>query len=170
MYWLRRPAALRWVAIAVLLAGAAYLDLRPAPTTPHPFAAAAIDAGTPIEESDVAWREIPRGLLPMPELAGAVAGHDLLPGDPLLPSSVTAVAPLPADWWAVPLALPARAVPGSPLRAVMHGGGEVVDGVVVAAPSPEDYEAIGLAAFPAEAATRVAAAVMTSDVVVLLAP
>ncbi len=170
MYWLRRPAWLRWVAVALLLTGATYLDLRPASTVPYPFAAAAIEAGSPIEDGAVTWREVPRGLLPATDLAGAVAGHDVAAGDPLLPSVVRRTAPLPADWWAVPVPLPEQAVPGSPLRAVMHAGAEVADGVVMAAPSPDDYETTGLAAFPREAAVRVAAATMTSDVVVLLAP
>jgi hypothetical protein len=170
VYWLRHPPWLRWAAVGLLLATAAYLDLRPAATVRAPFAAAAITAGDPIAAGDVTWRRVPRGLLPVAPLDGAVAAHDVEPGEPLLPSSLTTTAPLPDGWWAVPLALPDRAVPGSPLRAVMHAGAEVVDGVVVAAPSPDDYEAIGLAAFPGDTAVRVAAAAMTSDVVVLLTP
>jgi hypothetical protein len=170
VYWLRHPPWLRWAAVGLLLATAAYLDLRPTPTVPFAFAASPISAGDPVTDRDITWRHVPRGLLPDAPLDGAVAAHDIEPGDPILPSSLTATAPLPDGWWAVPLALPDRAVPGSPLRAVMHGGAEVVDGVVVAAPSPDDYEAVGLAAFPGDTAVRVAAAAMTSDVVVLLTP
>jgi hypothetical protein len=170
VYWLRHPPWLRWAAVGLLLATAAFLDLRSQPTVRHPFAAAPIAAGDPVPGRDVTWRQVPRGLLPAAPLDGAVAAHDIEPGDPILPSSLTATAPFPEGWWAVPLTLPDRAVPGSPLRAVIHAGAEVVDGVVVAAPSPDDYEAVGLAAFPGETAVRVAAAAMTSDVVVLLTP
>jgi hypothetical protein len=170
VYWLRHPPWLRWAAVGLLLATAAYLDLRSQPTVRYPFAASVIGAGDSIAAGDVTWRQIPRGLLPVASLDGAVAAHDVEPGEPLLPSSLTSTAPLPDGWWAVPLTLPDRAVPGSPLRAVMHAGAEVVDGVVVAAPAPDDYEAVGLAAFPGETAVRVASAAMTSDVVVLLTP
>lgn len=170
MYWLRRPAHLRWAAAALFLAVAAYVDLSTPPTSSHPFVAIAIAEGTAVAPGDIEWREVPEGLLPAPGLDGAVAAHDLEPGEPLLPSSVTIAPPVPSGWWMISLPVPVRAVPGTPIRAVLRSGATVADGVLVEPASPDDYDSIGLAAFPGDSASQVASAAAAHDVVLLIAP
>jgi hypothetical protein len=151
MYWLRRPPYLRWFAAAFLLVLGFYMEMRPSPVEPYPFAAESIPMGSPIEQS-ISWRDVPQGLLPHWEspVAG-IARSEILVGDPLLPS-LTGKIVVPDDWWAVPLPLPIPAPPGTLLRLVLDGTDSVVEGLVVATGLDTGFETIGMVAFaPADA-------------------
>ncbi|MFQ5948865.1 MAG: SAF domain-containing protein, partial [Acidimicrobiia bacterium] len=65
---------------------AAVMDFRRTPTTTHPFLTEKVEAGAAIGAGDLAWRRVPEGLLPLPDLLEPVAASDLAAGEPLLPS------------------------------------------------------------------------------------
>jgi len=164
MYWLRRPPYLRWISAALVLCSGMYLDMRPAPVVAYPFTAAPVTTGDVVEE--VAWRDVPRDVLPT--WVGPVAGvavTDIPAGSPLLPSLVTE-ATVPVGWWAVSLALPQRAAPGTPVR--VTAGDSFADGMVAGGINDAGYELTAPVAFPPESASLVAAMTADSTVVVMI--
>ncbi|MFQ5555478.1 MAG: SAF domain-containing protein [Acidimicrobiia bacterium] len=172
MFWFRRPPYLRWFAAGSLVVAAFLIDLRKGATTPHPFARADIARGMPIEEPDVAWENVPIGLLPAPDLAGAVTARALRAGQPILPHDLGLVEPIPADWWAVPLAMPATAAPGSSVLLVLVHPPRSVPGIVVEPGSVGAFGVAeaGLVAIPGDAATAVATAATRGELTVLIEP
>ena len=61
MFWMSRPPYWRWLLAALVVAGAAYMDLAGPAAEAYPFVAKAAAAGEPVE---IEWRRIPQGLLP----------------------------------------------------------------------------------------------------------
>ncbi len=172
MFWFRRPPYLRWVAAGGLVIVAFLMDLRDATGEPYPFAARDLAAGESIDAAAVEWRRIPAGLLRQPELSGAVAGLDLVAGEPILPAALRAFREIPDDWWAVPLAIPEQAALGSAVRLVVLDPPLVVDGVVVTAGSPGTFGVpeAGLVAVPGTEAVAVAGAAVRGELTVLVEP
>ncbi|MDP8958908.1 MAG: hypothetical protein M3N51_06860 [Actinomycetota bacterium] len=182
MYWFRRPPYLRWVAAALIVVAAVAVELRRPATTLHPFLKVAVTGGESLGEEAIEWREVPAGLLPLPELSGAVAARAAPAGEPLLPSSVAVEgqAAVPENWWALPLALPPRAFPGDPVQLVVVPIDPLeeplsVPGLVVerAVDSDDPFapsEPAGLVAVPGEASASVAAAAAEGRVMVTVAP
>ncbi len=154
-----------------MIAVAFVLEVRSAPTVRHPFAAQAIAAGEPVEPR-LEWRDVPAGLLPMPDVAAAVAGAPVAAGEPLLPSHLGPGFSVPAGWWSVPLALPESAGPGTGVRVIVDDPPFVTDGDVTGAAVADDFgfESAGLVAVPAEAAEAIARAAGRGGVTVLIAP
>ncbi|RPI20680.1 MAG: hypothetical protein EHM57_07605, partial [Actinobacteria bacterium] len=136
------------------------------------FAAADIAPGQAISDDLLEWRHVPLGLLVRPDLEAPVAKADIAAGDPVTAAMVSGDAMVPAGWWAVPIALPGGAVPGTAVRLVVAEPQLTVDGVVVASGerdllSPADA---GLVAVPGEVAPAVARAAAEGAVTVLVEP
>lgn len=172
VYWFRRPPYLRWSIAALIVAAAAFAELRGSPTVRHPFVTAAVPQGTDITEDAVELREVPAGLLPPVEAAGARAARPLSPGEPLLPSDVAATPAAPAGWWLVPMRLPDAVGAGREVRVVLTDPPADVPGVVVAAGSEDGLgtRLPGLVAVPGPGAVDVARAAAADQVMVLVAP
>lgn len=172
MFWLTRPPYLRWVAAAAVVLAALLWDLRDRAESPYPFAASVIAAGTPITDSMVEWRNLPKGAIALPDLSSPVAARDLPAGEPIVPSAVSETTVIPDGWWSVPVPLSTGAVAGTPVRLIDTASGVASDGIVVAAGTDDlmSLDTSGMVAVPPEAATAVAIAAREGSLVVLLAP
>ena len=139
---------------------------------PHPFAAEEITKGGTIRPDDVEWRDIPVGLLDMPVIDNAVAARRLLPGEPILVTSIGTGREVPDGWWSVPLALPDGVGAAGEVRIVTVDPPLTVDGIVVSAGEAGAFggERVGLVAVPGEAASAIAVAAMDGTAMVLFAP
>lgn len=138
----------------------------------YPFASSPIAAGSPIVDSEVEWRSLPAGLMVLPDLSNPIATRDLSEGEPIVPSAVSGATAIPDGWWAVPLALPASAMPGRRVRLIGTASGLETDGIVVA-PGSDDllsYDASGMVAVPQDVAAAVAVESREGTLVVLLEP
>jgi len=172
VFWLRRPPYARWFVAAALVAAAAAIDLRDAPTQPHPYLTVAVAAGETIDDGLVEWRDVPAGVLPEVDLTTSIAARNLIAGEPLVPSDLSATTAIPTDWWAVPLPIPGNPAPGTAVRIVLTDTSTTIEGVVVAA-APQDgfaAQSTGLTAVPGKQAAAVAAAAIEQRMVVLVAP
>ena len=179
MYWFRRPPYLRWAGALLLVATAAWLDLRPAPTVLQPFAASDLVAGTTVDESLVEWRRIPRGILPGLDEPRGTLLRTVSAGEPLLPSALsTRRIPTPAGWWTMEVQLPTGAVPGQEVQLILLPSGpddepRSVPGLVIA-PAPTDPDPLaiepepGLVAVPENLAMMAAAAIAEGRVSTIL--
>jgi hypothetical protein len=167
VFWLSRPPYLRWLLAATVLVGGLAVELRPAATVPHPFAVHQIVTGQAVDESDVVWHDVPRGLL-APVVLPHVATRAIHPGEPLLAGSATAGdrGDIPAGWWALEMDVPAGARPGMAVRLVT--GSDTADGIVTDVRDGDFGQRTGLVALPGDVADRVAPAVLDRTVVVLL--
>jgi hypothetical protein len=178
VYWFSRPPYLRWAGAVLLIVAAAWVDLRPAATTPYPFARADLASGTAIDAGSVEWRQVPVGLLPAdPPLDGTVR-YAVAAGEPLLPSLVAAGRPeVPEGWWALSTTLPEDVVAGQALQLVVTGFGvapRAFPAIVVEPPPPHDPlgydDPVGLVAVPGDSAATVAAAAADGEMSVLIGP
>jgi len=173
VYWLPRPPYLRWAGAALLLLSALAWDLRGPALEVRPFAARAVAVGEPIDDAAVEWREVPAGLLPSPDLTGAVAAVDLAAGDPLLPALLGTRVAIPDGWWEIPVAVGTHAAAGDAVMLVITDPPATVQGLVV---SPQQGDAYSLdyrpavVAVPAEAAALVASAAAQGSLVAAVAP
>ncbi len=172
MYWFRRPPYLRWAVAAVIAAAAVVTELRGTPTVPHPFATAAIPAGAELTGAAVEFRQVPPGLLPEVDPAGARAARPVAAGDPLVPADLGTGPATPDGWWAVPVDLPDAAVAGQDVAVVLVDTGSTAPGFVVAATGDDGFGARtpGLVAVPEADAPAVAQAAARDALVVILAP
>ncbi len=170
VFWLERPPYVRWVAAALLLAGAAAMDLTERAESPFPFVVSALAGGEPITPGDVEWRNVPTGLLGRPATPRGVAAHDLDVGDPLVAGAVADASAVPTGWWSVPIELPESASVGDRVRLVSLEPALDVEGVV-AQPSQSSAFSTrlpGLVAVPHDRAGSVARAAGSGRLVVLL--
>lgn len=172
MFWFRRPPYLRWIAAGGLVVAAVLMDLNDAAGGLHPFAARDLTKGEAVSDDAVEWRRVPAGLLDAPDLADAVAARDLAAGEPILQGSLRSGPEIPPGWWAVPLAVPASAVPGSAVRLVVLAPPLVVDGVVVRSGEAGAFgmPEAGLVAIPGADAVVVATAAARGELTILLEP
>ena len=156
-------------------------EFRTAPTVSYPFAAGTLPAGQAITNEVLEWRPVPAGLLPAPELDDRVTARAVGAGEPLVPSLlVSRQAAVPDGWWALPIGLPGRALPGDQVQLVLVPIDPVappimVPGTVVEpATSSDDPFSMagptGLVAVPGDHAAEVAQAVGEGRAVVALAP
>jgi len=172
MFWLRKPPYVRWAAAGLILIAALLWDLRNAATEPYPFAGRDLGAGEVIQPGDVEWRDLPAGALPDADLEGRTAIVPIRRGEPLTPPLLSSEPEYPDDWWAVPVAISATAVPGSTVRLVVLDPPMTVDGIVSRAGTDDPFSlgAAGLVAVPAEVAAQVAGAAIGGNLVVLERP
>ena len=176
MYWLRRPPYLRYLAAALILAGAAWLEFRQPALVLHPSATEPVPVGVSIEEASIEWREIPTGLLP-PVSGQGVTRRRVPSGHPLLPADIDSATQLvPDGWWALEVQLTDRAQVGQQVQLVVMtpAGTSAVPGVVLEASdrgSGLDFgESLGLVAVPPEEAVSVAVASVEGRLAVLVDP
>ncbi len=173
MYWLQRPPYLRWAAAALLVIGAAAWDLKPEPTSLHPFLTIDVAAGDPIEDADIEWRRVPSGLLTAPDLSSPVAAVDLHSGGPLLEPMLRGLVVVPPGWWSVPVAVGAHAGAGDEVLLVVIDPPTTVTGIVVTAqrgdPYSLDYRPASVAV-PGDAAPLIAAASSSGTLVAAVRP
>lgn len=169
MYWLSSPPYLRWLAAGLIVAGALFLEFRPAHTVDHPFASESIPRGDPL--TAVEWRRVPKGLFPLPNLEGSFAAVDVGKGEPLLPSHVSEAGYVPPDWWSIPVAMPFGAPVGTAIQLIDGATAQATDGVIVAEPPDDPFaiEPTALVAVPAESAAAFAVAAAAGLVTVLIA-
>ncbi len=148
------------------------MEFRPSHSVRHPFLASALAAGSPIGRDDIVWRDVPAGLLTMPDLEGAEAGHDLAAGEPILPSDIAPGWQPPPGWWAVPVRVAAPAPPGSAVRVVVLDELLATDGILLRSPPQDPFSVadVSLVAVPGEHAAGIAAAAARNAVVVLVRP
>lgn len=152
MLWLERPPVLRWIGAALLVLVAAWSELAPPPTTPAVFLTTDVAVGTPLDDSHVTRRQVPRGAVETVEPVG-VAAADLRAGDPLV-ASMVAEASIPAGWVLIEAPVPAHAAPGSEATGVIVGDGAApveFPALVVAAGAGDPFGgSTGTLAVPAE--------------------
>lgn len=156
----------------LIVVAALLWDLREGAAEPYPFAGRDLAAGETIEADDIEWRDLPGGVLSVPETEGTTAAVPIARGEPLTRPLLTLDAGYPDDWWAVPVVLSAAAAPGSAVRLVILEPPMTVDGVV-ARPGTDDpfsLDSTGLVAVPAEVAAKVAAAAIDGNLVALTKP
>jgi hypothetical protein len=157
--WLERPPYLRWLAAAVLVTVAAWIELGPEATTPVWFAADDIAAGTTLTPDQFQRREV-AWVGSVPARPEGVASVDISAGDPLVPSLLTEVV-VPPGWMAVAAPLPPDAVTGSDATLVVLPGLPGQDAATVPAlvlrPAGDDAfgDGSGTVAVPADRVTEV---------------
>ena len=122
MYWLQRPPVARYIAAALVLLLAAWIELRPIPTVARPFTAIDITAGVSLDDSVIEWRTVPAGALPTIEPTG-VAAVPIPAGTPLTAAVMTDSIPrAPEGWWTMELEISPDASPGTELQLVVIPG------------------------------------------------
>lgn len=158
--------------MAALVAFAVLADLRGSETELAPFAGDDLPAGTLLTDSVVEWREIPKGLLPAPVLAGKLTAHAVGRGEPITQTALVDHRPPPDGWWSVELPLPDNASPGRAARVVVSDPPMATNGLVVSIAQGGTFDRgiSGLVSIPADAADAVARAAARGNAVVLLAP
>lgn len=163
-----RPPYRRWLTIGLLVIASVWLDTRSAPTELYPMLATDREAGDTVTASDVAYREVPVGLLPNPtrDVVGSVLRQPARAGTPLGDWLITTRVNAPPDSWAVDLAIPNGALLGDPIRIAWNDidGTRFVDATVLR--SGID----GSAAVAAGVAADVAIASRSGQVTVLTLP
>jgi hypothetical protein len=172
VFWLSKPPYVRWLAAAAVVLAAVAWDLSGRRMESFPFAAVEISAGRVIDSEDIEWRDVPTGLMPLPDLSQPTTSRHVTRGEPITASAVSSETSIPDGWWAIPVALPAIAVSGAMVRLVVVESGFSVDGIVVAA-SERDLLSLadaGLVAVPGDAAETVARAAADGGVTVLVRP
>jgi hypothetical protein len=169
MLWLEPFPWLRWTLVSLVAVVAVYVEFRPDPTVPVPFATTMIAPGEIIDTSNTEIRNAPAGLLE-PGRRGDVATTPILPGAPVLASEVGEQGrTVPPGWWIVTVPIPDGAVAGDEVRLVLLDSALDVPGVV-ASPGSDDAFATadGTVAVPPEGSTDVAMAAANGRLVVLL--
>lgn len=176
MYWFTRPPYLRRIGAVLLIALAAWIDLRPSSMVQYPFASADLTAGATVDEASIEWRDVPAGLLPpAPPLEGALR-YPVGRGEPITPSVLSIDRPvIPEGWWALSTTMPEDVVPGQQVQLVVAGATpHAYPGIVVEPPPAADPltydDPIGLVAVPADSAIPVAAAVIDGAISILVGP
>ena len=170
MLWLQTPPWGRWIAAAVIVLGALWVELRPDPSVDHPFATEEIVAGAEIGDRNTTLQRVPAGMLE-PVIVEGVALTDIAPGEPILASSVGERAEkVPEGWWAIEIALPAGAAPGDKAEMVLLDSGSTVPAVVVTGATDDPLgSGLGSVAVAGEHAAEVAAGVVNGRVAVMIA-
>lgn len=169
MIWLTRPPYLRWLAAAAIVVASAAVDLAGRATEPVPFAAADLPRGTQLEAAAIEWRDVPVGMLEAAEISGHTR-HPVATGDPITASNVTPDGRITIGWWSVAVDLPASATTGQPVRLVGTNPEFSVEGIVAELGERSTFGVggAGLVAVPPEFADRVARALASGQLVVLL--
>ncbi|MBU1865463.1 MAG: hypothetical protein KKE89_03530 [Actinobacteria bacterium] len=173
MYWLQRPPYLRWAAAALLVIGAAMWDLRPEPTTLHPYLITDVSAGDPIEDGDIEWRRVPAGLIAAPDLSAPIAATDLNSGQPLCDAMLRKPAVVPPGWWSVPVTVGSHAGAGDEVLLVVVDPPTTVVGIVVTPQRGDPYSLNyrpASVAVPAASAPLIAASSSSGTLVAAVRP
>ena len=178
MYWFTKPPWVRWCLSALLILFAFGVELRQPTVQTHLFAIEEIAAGTALSPDLFRSQSIPSGLL-APVTPIGVAAATIRAGDPLLSGSIASpVTPVPDDWWALEIGVPAHVQVGDRLLLVLvsaspDGPPAVVDGIATSVARTADAFGattnVATVAIPPDHVTAVATAVESSRVSVLTA-
>jgi hypothetical protein len=154
----------------LIAAGALWIEMRPDSAVPHPFAIEDIAIGTVVDQSNTETRPVPAGTFVTVEL-GMTALEEIAAGAPVLTTDVgDAGDVVPAGWWVVEVSLPVGAQRGDACRLVLLDGGEVVEGLVVAAAIDDPLgSGLGMIAVELEPAAEVARAAAEGRIAVMIA-
>ena len=169
--WLQSPPWARW-AVALLIASVAlWIESRPDPMTPHPFAAEDVTAGMVVDESNTDLRPVPLGTFAPVEL-GQVALDSILAGEPVLASNIgESGQAVPSGWWSLEMPLPRGAHRGDSAQIVLLDTEVVASGVVVEDPDEDPLgSGLGLVAVEPGLAADVARSAGEGRAVVMIAP
>ncbi len=150
MLWLSPFPWARWTAAILISVGALYVEFRPDRLVDAPFAAAEIQPGDTVNESNTTTRRVPAGLVASADM-GSVAIAQLAPGDPVLASAVQTTQSLaPPGWWVVSVPVPVGSLPGDQVRLVLLETGREVAGVIAQTGSEDPFGATdgGVAVHP----------------------
>ena len=104
MWWLRPLPVVRWILAAALIAVAFVAEVHKPASVRFPFAARDLPVGASIVDSDIDWRNVAAGSLPIADLRGRLA-VDVAAGTPLVPAVLVSKPLLPDGWWIVDIAL-----------------------------------------------------------------
>jgi hypothetical protein len=169
VFWLQPAPWARWLAAALILIGALWVEFRPSPAESHPFAVSDIAPGTVIDATNTEEHMVRSGLLE-PVAAGSVARSPIRNGDPVLASDVaTDREVVPSGWYQVELRLPREARAGDEARLVLVDTGVMADAVVTSAADDDPLGThLGTVAVEPELADQVAIAVSGDRVTVLI--
>lgn len=169
MLWLEPFPWARWTLVLVVAALALYVEFRPDPTVPVPFATTLIAPGEVIDATNTELRDAPTGLLDAGQ-HGDVATRPIAAGAPVLAAEVgTQGRTVPPGWWIVTVPIPSGAVAGDEVRLVLLDSAGDVPGVVADPGSDDAFSSgDGSVAVPPEGSTEVALAAANGRLVVLL--
>jgi SAF domain len=170
--WLDRPPYLRWMAASALVVVALAFEISGPDVVRYPFVLRTVATGESVQPDDLAWRDVPVGLLPAASDVVGPAARSLRVGDPFIGGSVTSGSAIPEGWWVVAAPIPGSAPPGATVRLVAVDDGFAVDGIVTATGVDTGFGdvSIGSVAVPETAAVRISLAVSSDRLVVLVAP
>lgn len=145
------------------------MELRPSPTSSHPFAIVDIEPGAVIDSTNTEQRMVKAGLLE-PVAAGSVARSAIMNGEPVLASDVrTDREVVPSGWYRVELRLPREANAGDRARVVLVDSGVMADAVVTSAADDDPLGThLGTVAVEPALADQVAVAGSIDRVAVLI--
>jgi Flp pilus assembly protein CpaB len=175
VYWLQPPSLVRRAAAVLLVLGAVAWDLHEGATEAVPVAASPIGVGVTIGAGDVAWIEVPIGLIPPAERdpIGSVAAVPIGVGEPLTDAVLGDPVHAPEGWWTVPIAIGTLPSPGDEVMLVVTEPPISVVGLVVEAQTGDPFD-LGhrpaAVAVPPEAAPVVAAAAQQGLLVTAVRP
>jgi hypothetical protein len=169
--WLQSAPWARWTAAILIAAAATWIEFRPEPTIPHPFATEDIGPGTVVDGANTETRLVPVGTF-TPVEPGQVTVAPIRTGDPVLASDLAGEGvAVPEGWWSLEIALPRGAHNGAAARIVLLDLDDVADGVVVEEASEDPLgSGMGLVAVEPGQAADVARAVGEGRAVVMIAP
>jgi hypothetical protein len=169
MLWFEPLPYGRWALVTVIAAFALWVELRPDPTVPLPFAIVDIAPGETLDSSNTEMRRVPDGLFSPADL-GATALREISTGDPVLLSDVgDPLASVPSGWWVVAVTLPVSASVGDEVTLVLLDTGDEIEGVVAHPGSDDPFAAAdGGVAVPREHAADAAMAAAGGRLAVLV--
>lgn len=148
-----------------------WIELRPEPSAPHPFATVDIAPGSVVDGSNTQARPVPVGTFTPVEL-GKTALRSIPSGDPVLASALGDPGQaVPEGWWSLEITVPRGAQSGDAARIVLLDGDHVASGVVVEGPGDDPLgSGHGLVAVEPDRAAEVARAAGEGRAVVMIAP
>jgi Flp pilus assembly protein CpaB len=144
-----------------LIVGAIAWDLQATATELYPIAARPIAIGSPLGSDAVAWVELPRDLIPTPDVSNATAARNIAAGEPLTAALLAGPVSPPPGWWTVPIEIGTLSAPGDEVMLVVANPPLEASGLVITAqigdPYTTDYRPAAVAV-PPERAPVIAAA------------
>ncbi len=158
-----------------LVAAAVGWDLSKRSTEPFPYAVVDIERGAVVTEDMVRWEAVGKGSIPHVSSRdhgiGMVASTAIAAGDPIIRSVVQPGSPIPANWWSVPVNLPAGVPVGSRVR-LTSADGLSVDGIVSIAATSDQFglTSPGAVAVPEGDVSHVSIASATDSLIVVIGP
>ncbi len=172
MLWLETPPWGRWIAATLIVVGAIWVEVRPEPSVPHPFATVDIAVGEEVGDWNTELRDVPSELMDEAPRSG-FATVDIAQGEPILASHLgDRGRGVPRGWWQFDTMVPQQAVPGEEARVVLLDTGVTVAAVIaqVAGDDPLGSGMGSVAVAPEHAAEVAAAAAAGRTAILVVTP